>query len=284
MNNFLKDKKLLKMKVGIIGAGNLGSALARLINKNSSNLITLSDKRENLQIFQDFPTTSIKNIIQKSNILFLCVKPTDMKSILNEIHDSKENICVFSHDAFERRAEKKIIVSCAAGISLNFIEEQLKFPHSVIRCMTNIPISIGKGAITYIKNSNTDSEALKNFHFLMQGPKILEVEEESLIDTSTILTGSMPAFTSFLAEEFIKFGCQNGLTYNQSKDLYISTIEGTMEILKTNSSKDIINAVSSPNGITTKGIEILEKSDIRSTLCSTLYKSLNEISSLSDKN
>lgn len=259
------------MRISIIGAGNLGSSLAKLLKRNLEfgNVLTLSDKRTNLKIFEEFPQIENTHAIENSDILFLCVKPNEIFDILKDIKSSKQ------HHLFKHHS--KMIVSCAAGVSISEIEKEIGTDYTIVRCMTNIPISTGQGCITYCSNKKIIS---KNFFPLIKGPLIQEVKNEKLIDLSTVLTGCMPAFTAFLAEEFINFGIINGLSYSESRNMYIATIQGTMELLKKETTGEIIKEVSSPNGVTAKGIEYLKQSDILSILSLTLNRSLDSISNL----
>ena len=255
------------MKIGIIGAGNLGGSIAKMLVKNGYKKSIMISDNKNLEIFNEFQRYSNQEIIDKSDVLFLCVKPNDVKELLKNFHFNSLD---------------KLLISCVAGISIKYLEEKLNERYPIIRCMANIPISLGKGSITFIKNNFVIDDLIGEFYNICNGPTMIQVEKENLIDVSTILTGSMPAFSSFISKEIIDFGVRNGLKYEDSRDLYISTIIGTMEMLKTNSPEDIIKAVSSPNGVTKTGLYYLEES--RSILFTTLENSLNTISSLKNKN
>ena len=258
------------MRIGIIGAGNLGSAIAHLTSKNltKNSIITLSDTKH-VDIFRKFPRVKNLEAIEKSDILFLCCKPNDIPNVIEEINKAKQK-------------RNQLLISCIAGVPMNFIDKNLRNIYPLIRMMTNLPISYQKGSITYIYNSYMTEELKSRFEEIVNGPILLKVNSEHLIDVSTVLTGAMPAFTSFIAEEMIEFGIRQGFSYKESRDLYIATIVGTMEMLKDHRVDDIMDAVSSPNGITEKGLNYLETSGIRSILFSTLHKSYQAISSLSN--
>ena len=243
------------MRIGILGGGNLGKAVSNLLTnnlKNGSVLISNSPNSNNL-------------LIEHSDILFLCVKPNNVTDILKVVNQNGED---------------KMIVSCAAGISMEYMENRLKKQHQIIRCMPNLPITFRKGSIIYLQNQRVEKSFLNNFLELTRGPHIKEVENDNLIDISTVLTGCMPGFTSFLAKEFIEFGSKNGFTYEESRDLYISTVEGTMEMLKTQTVEEIIEQVSSPKGATAQGISYLENSTIKNILFSAQYNSLKTVLNL----
>ena len=100
--------------------------------------------------------------------------------------------------------------------------------------MSNLPITYGKGSITYLANEIADDDLINQFIKLCSGPLFIEIskENEHLIDVSTILTGSMPAYLSFLSQIFIDFGNENGFSPEESRDLFVATLEGTKKMLE----------------------------------------------------
>jgi len=256
------------MKIGIIGLGNMGKSLYRLFVKNKFEMnIVLSDKNREKALDGHF-ITSVKDNINFSDIIFICVKPNDVDAVLK----SFENV------------KNKTIVSCVAGVNLDYIQKNLDYIQKntnseTIRMMTNLPIEYRKGSISYFSENITPKSENK-FLELCKGPKIFKLEKENLLDVTTLLAGSMPAFSAYLAEEYINFGIKNGLTEEESLTLYISSIEGTLEMMKKYSTKEIIDKVSSPKGITMKGIKYMEYANINGNIKDSLDFCLENISKL----
>ena len=244
------------MKIGIIGVGSLGRSLANFFVYKRVPLFLSDIKR--IKDFESFPKYKAEKVFEKTDIVFLCVKPNDVKEVSKNV---KVN-------------NAKAVISLVAGISFDTLQDYFDKP--IIRCMTNIPIKKMKGSLTYY-GEDLNRELEKTFLQIMEGPEIIRVNNEQLLDLSTIMIGSMPAFITYLAEEYIDFGCRNGLTYEESKKLYISTALGTMEIFKKESGEEIIDAVCSPNGVTEKGIDYLECSGIKDLIKESLKISLKNI-------
>ena len=253
------------MKIGIIGAGNLGSSLAKLFLKNGyGNNIILSDQNNDLDIMKTgFWTAPAQNNIHLSDIIFITVKPNIVSSILKYITEYGNS--------------DKIIISAAAGVSIDYIEEKLNSKsYPIIRCMP----SLAKGAITYYSNKNVKYDHILEIKKMLNGSYILEVKNERLIDVSTILIGSMPAYASFIAREYINFGISEGFTEEEALNLYITTLSGTVDLLKNKLPENIMKMVATPNGVTQKGLDILELSEIKSIISSSLYTSYERIESI----
>jgi pyrroline-5-carboxylate reductase len=256
------------MKIGIIGMGNMGKSLFRLLSKNRFEMnITLSDKNKENTLNGHFVASVEKNI-EISEILFICVKPNDIYEVLKLFENVKN----------------KTIVSCVAGVKLKDIQKLHN--NQTMRIMTNLPIEYRKGSISYFSENLSKSTEEKILN-LCKGPKIFKLETENLLDVTTLLGGSMPAFSAHLAQEYINFGIRNGLTEKQSKEMYISSIEGTLEMMKNDSNefviKNIIDKVSSPKGITMKGIQYLEYSNVNKHIKDSLDFCLDNISKLSEQ-
>jgi len=240
------------MRIGIIGNGKLTFALSKLFLRNGLNNFNISD----------IDKTRSQNIsnsenIEDSDILFLCVKPKDVENVLP----------LFTN------FDNKIIVSMAAGISIADLE---KYSNSCVRMMTNLPIQYGKGVITYYSKC----EIHPYIKTICKGPKLLKCKDEKLLDVSTIYNGSMPAFISYFAQEYIQFAISRGFTPYEAKQSYISTLEGTVEMMKHYPLDEIISRVSSPKGVTQKGLDFLDNSEIRDILRESMEVSYNHLAKL----
>ncbi len=232
------------MRVGIIGAnGNVGRALANLCIKNSDSLGSLYFSDISPNFLGDSNETTIVN----SKVIFLCVKPKEMDNVLRQI------------------PKDKIVVSTAAGVSIKHIKEKIDSTNKVMRIMPNLPIIYGKGVITYFTNDGIYIDRL------LRGPLLFRVEEERLLDISTILIGCMPAFIAQTSDIYLKFGENNGFTKEETIQLYTETVEGTMRMLKEGRNpEEIIKSVSSPGGVTEKAINFLNKSGLKNTISQSL--------------
>ena len=245
----------MKKNIGILGNGQLGLALSKLFVRNGFVNTRISDK-----ILEKRNCTNEENIAN-SDILFLCVKPNDINEILKYDFTNKT------------------IVSAMAGIPISMFKDTNST--QIIRIMPNLPIAHGKGVIMYY------SEILANINIsfireLCKGPLLLPCRDESLLDTSTICVGSLPAFSAYIAKQYIDFSISKGFSPSEAYRMYFATVEGTLEMMKTSSLEHIIQSVSSPKGTTQLAISYLERANIKEIIHESLEISYRHIKKLKD--
>src|SRR3989338_5552938 len=224
-------------KIGFIGTGNMATALIRSMKDN--NRIISSDKNEEkLQKAKKelgIKTAKDNNEAAKSSeIIFLCAKPCDIKGILQEIKPNTEN---------------KIIVSIAAGIKIKSIENIIGKNKKIVRVMPNLNCAVSEMAAAFSCN------------------KSIEADEEKM-DAVTALSGSGPAFIAYMLDAFAKSGEKQGLSREISYKLALQTLFGTAKLLKETGEnpESFIKRVASPKGTTEAGLEVLQKSEIKSII------------------
>ncbi|MFC1769220.1 pyrroline-5-carboxylate reductase [Nanoarchaeota archaeon] len=250
------------MKLGFIGSGKMASALMKsILNANlvSKDDIVSSDKaQEQLdRIKNDLEigvTGSNKEVVDKSDIIFLCVKPQDIDSILDEIKEG---------------SEEKLFVSIAAGVKLEKLESKL---NKIVRVMPNTPCMVGEMAAGFAPGKNVNDDEVKQVgEILNAGGVAIQMEEKDL-DAVTGLSGSGPAFVAFLIKAFAHAGIEAGLDKKTSRELTIQTFLGTAKLLKESNlcPNELINMVSSPGGTTIAGREVLENSDVEEVVKKTV--------------
>jgi pyrroline-5-carboxylate reductase len=244
-------------KIGFIGAGNMAFALAKAIKQAKLGKIIVSDINNNkLKSIKNKLkvniTTNNQEVINKSDIIFLAVKPQVIDNILNEI-----------------KGTNKLIISIAAGIKLKKLESKVK---KAVRVMPNTPCLVGEMAAGFAVGKNiTDKEIIIVEEILNSAGKAFLLKE-SLLDAVTGLSGSGPAFVARLIEGLIQGGIKSGLNRDIATELTLQTVKGTATLLQEYglSPEELIKMVSSPNGTTVAGRKVLEKSDVKEILTKTI--------------
>lgn len=239
------------MKVGFIGCGNMGSALASAAAKRAS-AVYLYDKRSEAAralaarvggMVTDCELTLCKAV----DVIFLAVKPSVLPEVLNKLGN-------------EGVPDGKLIVSMAAGVTIKKIEEAL--PHAqIIRIMPNTPVAVGAGMILWCKNEAVTAEACNVFMKITSYAGELMEIDEGLIDAATAVSGCGPAFVYGFIDAMAKGGESAGLTLSDARRLAAITAIGAARMLLESDKEpsELIAAVCSPGGSTIEGVNTLRE-------------------------
>ncbi|MFH1126217.1 MAG: pyrroline-5-carboxylate reductase [Candidatus Altiarchaeota archaeon] len=237
-------------KVGFIGAGRMGSALMGGLLKAGmapKNKVMVYDKDQGrLNAAKKLGIKTAKNnrdLVANSEVIFIAVKPKDIKQLLDEIKEVSDG---------------KLFVSIAAGVRIKKLEEKLK--GRVIRVMPNTPCILYEGASAFClgkKATKKDSEKVKKI--LGSLGVVIQVRED-LIDAVTGLSGSGPAYIYLVIKALAEAGVKEGLEEKVALKLAAQTAKGAAEmVLKTGKTpQQLIDDVCSPGGTTIEGIKVLE--------------------------
>lgn len=251
--------------IGIIGFGNMGSAIGEQIKADYKVIVFDKDPARSSGASGIAIAGDICELVDKSDICVLAVKPQDFGQVLGQI-----KACGHLTD--------KLFISIAAGITTYYIEKMLGVVR-VVRVMPNLPARIGRGISCLARGrfaSDTDLEFADDmFEYLGEVTEI----EEPMINAATAVSGSGPAYVcDFLVkkkiditdisgeqkEEFLKeFGSAArdlGFTDRQASVLTRLTWEGTIAYLKRSSlsPQELIRQVMSRGGTTEAAFTILE--------------------------
>ncbi|MFC1624137.1 pyrroline-5-carboxylate reductase [Candidatus Omnitrophota bacterium] len=231
--------------IGIIGAGNMGRAIALRIDRKA--LISDVDPKKTRLIKSKRIKVVRDNIYlaKHSKVIILAVKPQHIAIALKEI-------CPFIKD--------KLIISIAAGIGTGFIEKVLKKAR-VIRVMPNMPAMVGMGisAITRGRSANKKDLDAAYRIFLNVG-EVVEVKE-IFMDAVTAVSGSGPAYYFLFTHILEKLASEIGLEKALAKRLARATFVGAAATLAAAniSTEDLVNKVASKGGTTEAALKILKQ-------------------------
>ena len=254
-------------KIGFIGGGKMASAIIKgIINSHwcENQDIIVSDKNESSlallkENFNIQVTTSNIEIAKTSDIILLAVKPFVLRDVLEEI---KPFI-----------TKKHLVLSIAAGISINTIEEILG-EVSVIRIMPNTPALVNEGMSAICPGKYTDKNQVKTaLEIFNSVGKVIE-SDEKYIDIITAISGSGPAFYYYIIDEMAKAGQKLGLDYETCLKLSAQTAFGSAKMIMESgiSPEQLIIKVTTPGGCTAVGNDVLKENNISDILFDTIEK------------
>lgn len=235
--------------VGLVGYGNMGSALVKcwLDDGVQPDLIKVVDHHPERVQEMGLTPASYEDL-DTALAIILAVKPD---SITEAIQQAK-----FQPDA--------LIVSMAAGISLQTLASVLPENQPACRIMPNIGVRIGHGALAITYNKHVKVEHKDAIQEILKPLGKILVFPEKNFDIVTALIGSAPAFVALLLDSGISGGVLGGLNKERTTELLLETINSTVKLIESGMScEEIKYMVSSPAGSTIEGLKVLEQAGIK---------------------
>lgn len=242
---------MTKPTLGFIGAGNMATCMIRGLiqqgypqnhiwasNRNPSKLAELSSTMGILTCEDN------QEMCQHTQILFLCVKPQHIKTVCAQLAP-----CI---------SPSHTCISIAAGITTVQILNWLQSPHlAICRAMPNTPALFGQGITgLYFKGefSNTQIQRIDAL-FKSMGQRII-IEEESLMDVVTAVSGSGPAYVYTFLSHLIEGAQDLGLSESQARQLSVHTLKGALAVIEHSPLplNTLISQVTSKGGTTEAGL------------------------------
>ena len=244
------------MKYAFIGCGNMGGALAKALSKKTRDIL-LSDRPERAtQLAAELGCSHGSNLEAVAcQRVFLGVKPQMMADVLKPLQP-------------DLAKHKPLLISMAAGLAIDKIEQLAGTRLPIIRIMPNTPVSVGKGVILYCHNDLVDDATLADFLSDMQYAGVLDPLEEKLIDAACAVSGCGPAFVYMFIEAMADGAVASGLPRDKALKYAAATLAGAAEMaLVTQQPPQILkDAVCSPGGSTIAGVRALEERGFRGTV------------------
>ena len=198
--------------------------------------------------------------IEKGDYIFLAVKPQVLPQVLSEISSAiKKKI---------KAGNAPVLVSMAAGLSIEKIQSMLTKDIPVVRIMPNTPSLIGIGMIALSASSEVSHECIEELEEILGGAGIVDVIDEYYMDVITAISGSGPAFVYLFIEAMADGGVFAGLPRDKALFYAAQTVTGAAAMV-TQTGKhpgELKDMVTSPGGTTIAGIKALEEGAFRSTV------------------
>jgi len=253
---------LRNKQVGFVGSGNMGEALIRgLLHGHlcRPDQILCSDVRaEKLKWIRDQygvkGTSHNPEVIKQSNIIILAVKPQIMKPVVSEIAKYLD----FS----------KLVISIAAGVSLDAIESCAMRELKLIRVMPNICVSVREGVSAIAAGKHAQKEDLMTAKTIFDSVGKSLFIDEYLLDAVTGLSGSGPAYIFLIIDALADAGVKVGLSRDDALILASHTVLGAAKMMIETGEHPgkLKDLVTSPGGTAIAGLHTLEAGGMRTTL------------------
>jgi len=262
------------MKLAIIGAGNLGIAIAEgLITTNAITTLYLTKRNPDaIQSFEEYKgvkvTSDNRLAVQNSDILIFAVQPSQFEVILNDVKDLLN--------------DKHVLISTITGFTISRMEAIIGTDHYIIRSMPNTAISVGKSMTCICSNEKGKKRIdLAKAIFNRLGTSISIPEEK--MQAATVICASGIAFWMRLIRATTQGAIQLGFDAKEAQEMAMQTCSGAASLLieSGNHPEQEIDKVTTPKGCTIEGLNEMEHGGLSSSLIKGIVASFEKINQIS---
>ncbi len=255
------------MTVGFIGLGNMAKAIiGGMLKQNiiEKDEIIGSDKTEAARddVRREFGIMTLEDngeVVALADVLILAVKPMFLAEVIEDI---KNNTTLTN----------QLIISIAAGKTIDWIENQFGKDIKLIRCMPNTPAMVGEGCTAVCSNTFVKSEDKELCLKLMGSFGKAFVIPERLMDAACAVSASSPAYVFMFIEAMADGAVAAGMPRNQAFEFAAQAVLGSAKmVLETGIHPgELKDMVCSPGGTTIEGVRVLEQKGMRSAVIEAL--------------
>ena len=239
------------MQVGLIGAGNMARALAR--GWGDPILCSDSGSGRARELVAELGGEALSNreVAERADIVVLCHKPFQLRQVAQEIHGLA-----------------KIMVSVLGGVSTGMLQEVYR-DTPVFAVMPNTPVEVRQGTIVYAErpsdqappDADVEAQVLELFGRVGAVVRV----PEAVFGPATALSGVGPAYQALMVEAQVDAAVRRGLKSELASRLVAETMAGSAALLAARGydTLSVRREVTSPGGVTARGLAALENAGIR---------------------
>ncbi len=262
--------------IGFIGLGNMASAMiGGMLQKDMvtpGEIIGSCRTEETAKKIADRfgieTTTDNSTVAQAADILVLAVKPQFFPEVIAQIKDE------VNADA--------LIISIAAGKTMDYIETQFGRPLKLVRCMPNVPALVGEGITSVSRNERVSDEEMKQAMDLLSSMGKASEIPERLIDAVVGVSGSSPAYVFLFIEAMADGAVAAGMPRSQAYEFAAQAVLGSAKmVLETGKHPgELKDMVCSPGGTTIQAVKVLEEKGFRAAVMDAMEACIEKSKSL----
>lgn len=240
-----------KYKLGIIGLGHMGVAIARgAVNKEFLERyeIAVYDKSEHARKDSEQEgfayLDSYHDLVSSSHIVLIAVTPQQSENVFDGLQGE----------------EIDVLLSIVTGVSIQHIQDRLNNV-PVIRAMPNTPLQIGEGATAMCMSANTKADDYDFVFQLFSSMGVTRTIPEDKMNEIVAVHGSTPAYVYYFVQCILKDAVARGIDEADARALLVQTVIGSGKLLAKNADKplsDLIDEVCSKGGTTIEAISEME--------------------------
>ncbi len=256
----------MAFKLGILGFGNMGSAIAEgallkgVVKAGDVYVYNRSNPAMEKAHDLGFNTVGSEDELWKaSDFVLLAVKPQFMEEALRHVNKTDE---------------AKAVISVAAGLTTDRLREMMPGPARIIRTMPNTPVMVGEGVTALCEGSDLTAEELSFTEDIFNSIGITVWIREEDINAVGALSGGAPAYAAMFIEALADGGVKAGLKRSVAYKLAAQTLLGASKMILDLDMHpgELKDMVTSPKGTTIEAVEALEKGGFRYAVMDAVVK------------
>lgn len=250
------------MKIGFIGLGNMATAMiGGMLKEQVAQAADIIGKAKTAEtenaVKSKFNITiaeSNAKLAAEVDILFLAVKPIFFPEVIEEIKDAVNR--------------NTVIVSIAAGRTIEYLEDTFKPGAKIIRCMPNTPALVLEGCTGVSVGSMVTEAEVEQVMSLLNSFGKASVVPERLMDVVVGVAGSAPAYVFMFIEAMADEAVAEGMPRKQAYEFAAQTVLGSAKmVLETGKHPgELKDMVCSPGGTTIQAVKVLEEMGLRAAV------------------
>jgi pyrroline-5-carboxylate reductase len=243
------------MQIGLIGAGNMARAMARGWGRPLLCADPLAIRARGLaEEVQGEALAANAEVAEQADLVVLCHKPAQLELVAREV-----------------APHAKAVASILAATPLQTLKAA--YPdRPVYRFIPSLPVEVRQGAVVQAADGEQDAALDAEVGELFAELGALVVLPDALVDVAMGLMSCAPAYVALVAEAQVDAGVRHGIPAAQGAELVVQTLAGTAELLRRrdNDTQGVRREVTSPGGLTARGLDALERAGLRAAFSDAL--------------
>jgi len=259
--------------VAVIGAGAIGSAVARNLARSSrGDRVIATDVR--VELLEDLKKAGVdvtidnRRAAKEADVIILCVKPRDARYVIEEIRSEVKD---------------KLVISVAAAISLKLLRKAAPEAR-LVRAMPNLAVLVQESFTAYCASPEvTGEDKVVAERLLGMLGKVVEIDETQM-DAITALSGCSPAYLSVVIEALVRAGVSVGLPKDLALAASAQTMIGTGRLIldAQKEPSEIRAVVATPGGVTEEGLKEMSKYPVEQAFISAVKVGIEKSKSITE--
>jgi len=249
------------MQIGLIGCGNMARALARGWMAPVLCTDPVSERARSLAVEVGGEALATgAEVAERADLVVLCHKPAQLQAVASELAGTGS-----------------AVASILAATPLADLRAAYR-GRPVYRFIPSLPVEVRQGAVVQAAGPEQDPAMDAQVSELFASLGTLVVLDDGLVDVAMGLMSCAPAYVALVAEAQIDAGVRKGIPAPQGAELVVQTLAGTAELLRRrgNDTMAVRREVSSPGGLTARGLDALERGGLRAAFSDALDAVLGE--------